>query len=48
MFLGTLGMSGQSAYWCIVDVLRPSPTDTLVVSGAAGYVLSFLLPNVRI
>lgn len=36
VFLGTLGMSGQSAYWCLVDVLKPKATDTLVVSGAAG------------
>lgn len=31
-------MSGQSAYWCLVDVLKPKVTDTLVVSVAAGYV----------
>lgn len=36
VFLGALGITGQTAYWCLVDTLEIKPTDTLVVSGAAG------------
>lgn len=36
VFLGALGISGQTAYWCLVETLRVEPSDTLVVSAAAG------------
>ncbi|MDX6698556.1 MAG: hypothetical protein QOE65_1953 [Solirubrobacteraceae bacterium] len=36
--LGTLGLSGVTAYFGLLDVGRPEPGDTVVVSGAAGSV----------
>ncbi|MFD4142248.1 NADP-dependent oxidoreductase [Streptomyces sp. NPDC058572] len=36
--LGTLGMSGMTAYFGLLDVGRPQPGQTVVVSGAAGAV----------
>lgn len=36
VFLAALGLTGQTAYWCLVDTLKVEPSDTLVVSGAAG------------
>ncbi|EJD02363.1 NAD-binding protein [Fomitiporia mediterranea MF3/22] len=36
--LGSLGISGATAYVALHFVLKPKPTDTLVVSGAAGAV----------
>ena len=36
VFLGALGGSGQTAYWCLVETLQVKPSDTLVVSAAAG------------
>jgi len=38
LYLGALGSSGQTAYWGMLDVLKPQPGQTLVVSGAAGSV----------
>ena len=37
-FLGTLGMTGMTAYFGLLDVGRPQPGDTVVVSAAAGAV----------
>lgn len=37
-FLGTLGMPGMTAYFGLLDVGRPVPGDTVVVSAAAGAV----------
>src|SRR4029077_3349628 len=36
--LGTLGMPGMTAYFGLLDIGRPVPGDTVVVSGAAGAV----------
>lgn len=36
--LGVLGMSGLTAYFGVLDVCRPEPGETFVVSGAAGAV----------
>ena len=36
--LGVLGMPGMTAYFGLLDVGRPQPGDTVVVSGAAGAV----------
>lgn len=36
--LGVLGTSGETAYWSIIDVAKPRPGDTVVISGAAGAV----------
>ncbi|WP_328398175.1 NADP-dependent oxidoreductase [Streptomyces sp. NBC_00390] len=36
--LGTLGMSGMTAYFGLLDIGRPQPGQTVVVSGAAGAV----------
>ncbi|XP_015521664.2 prostaglandin reductase 1-like [Neodiprion pinetum] len=36
--LGVLGMPGNSAYFPIIEILRPKAGETLVVSGAAGAV----------
>jgi NADPH-dependent curcumin reductase len=36
--LGTLGFSGLTAYFALLDVGRPEPGQTVVVSGAAGSV----------
>jgi NADPH-dependent curcumin reductase CurA len=38
VFLGTLGMPGMTAYFGLLDVGRPQPGETVVVSGAAGAV----------
>ncbi|KAF2204260.1 NAD(P)-binding protein [Delitschia confertaspora ATCC 74209] len=35
-FLGSLGFTGMTAYWGLVDVVRTTASDTVVVSGAAG------------
>jgi hypothetical protein len=37
-YLGALGMTGMTAYFALLDVGRPQPGDTVVVSGAAGAV----------
>ena len=37
-YLGTLGMTGMTAYFGLLDVGRPQPGDTVVVSAAAGAV----------
>ncbi len=36
--LGTLGMPGLTAYFGLLDIGKPNPGDTVVVSGAAGAV----------
>lgn len=41
-YLGTLGMSGLTAYFGLIDVGRPQPGQTVVVSGAAGAVGSIV------
>src|SRR6202007_1299228 len=38
VFLGTLGVPGMTAYFGLLDVGRPQPGETVVVSGAAGAV----------
>ena len=38
MMLGTLGMTGLTAYWGVTDVLEVTDGDTFVVDGAAGAV----------
>jgi hypothetical protein len=38
VYLGTLGMPGMTAYFGLLDVGAFKPTDTVVVSGAAGAV----------
>jgi NADPH-dependent curcumin reductase len=37
-YLGALGMTGLTAYFALLDVGRVKPSDTVVVSGAAGAV----------
>ncbi|MEO8506015.1 MAG: NADP-dependent oxidoreductase [Betaproteobacteria bacterium] len=37
-YLGTLGMPGMTAYFGLLDIGRPQPGNTVVVSGAAGAV----------
>jgi NADPH-dependent curcumin reductase len=37
-YLGTLGMPGMTAYFGLLDVGKPQPGNTVVVSGAAGAV----------
>ena len=37
-YLGTLGMPGMTAYFGLLDVGKPRPEQTVVVSGAAGAV----------
>src|SRR5882757_194221 len=37
-YLGVLGITGLSAYFALVDIGKPKPGETLVVSGAAGAV----------
>ena len=37
-FLGALGMTGMTAYFGLLDIGRPEPGQTVVVSGAAGAV----------
>ena len=36
MHLGALGLTGLTAYFGLIDVGRPEPGETVVVSGAAG------------
>src|SRR5271155_2280515 len=36
--LGVLGMTGMTAYFGLLDVCKPKPGETVVVSGAAGAV----------
>ncbi|XP_072171789.1 prostaglandin reductase 1-like [Diadema setosum] len=36
--LGTLGMPGKTAYLAFLDICKPQPGETVVVSGAAGAV----------
>ncbi len=38
VYLGTLGMPGMTAYFGLLDIGKPKPGDTVVVSGAAGAV----------
>lgn len=38
VFLGTLGMPGMTAYFGLLDIGRPKPGESVVVSGAAGAV----------
>ncbi|MDH2392583.1 NADP-dependent oxidoreductase [Streptomyces sp. HNM0663] len=38
VYLGTLGMTGMTAYFGLLDIGRPEPGQTVVVSGAAGAV----------
>jgi NADPH-dependent curcumin reductase CurA len=38
VFLGTLGMPGMTAYFGLLDIGKPEPGQTVVVSGAAGAV----------
>jgi NADPH-dependent curcumin reductase CurA len=38
VFLGTLGMPGMTAYFGLLDIGKPQPGETVVVSGAAGAV----------
>jgi NADPH-dependent curcumin reductase CurA len=37
-YLGTLGMPGMTAYFGLLDIGKPKPGETVVVSGAAGAV----------
>jgi NADPH-dependent curcumin reductase CurA len=37
-YLGTLGMPGMTAYFGLLDIGKPQPGETVVVSGAAGAV----------
>jgi NADPH-dependent curcumin reductase CurA len=46
--LGTLGLSGVTAYFGLLDVGRPEPGQTVVVSGAAGSVGSVVGQIARI
>lgn len=38
VYLSALGMPGMTAYFCLLDVGRPRPGETVVVSAAAGAV----------
>ncbi|MFL5351064.1 NADP-dependent oxidoreductase [Archangium sp.] len=38
VYLGVLGISGMTAYFGLLDIGKPNPGDTVVVSGAAGSV----------
>jgi NADPH-dependent curcumin reductase CurA len=38
VYLGALGMTGLTAYFGLLDIGRPQPGETVVVSGAAGAV----------
>ncbi len=40
--LGVLGMPGMTAYFGLLDICRPQPGETVVVSGAAGAVGSLV------
>ncbi len=46
--LGPLGMTGMTAYFGLLDVGRPQPGETVVVSGAAGSVGSMVGQIARI
>ena len=46
--LGTLGLSGLTAYFGLLDIGRPEPGQTVVVSGAAGSVGSVVGQIARI
>jgi NADPH-dependent curcumin reductase len=46
--LGTLGLSGMTAYFGLLDIGRPEPGQTVVVSGAAGSVGSVVGQIARI
>jgi len=48
VFLGVLGLSGLTAYFGLLDVGRPEPGQTVVVSGAAGSVGSVVGQIARI
>ena len=37
-YLGTLGMPGMTAYFGLLDIGKPKPGETVVISGAAGAV----------
>ena len=37
-YLGILGMTGLTAYFGLIDICKPKPGETVVVSGAAGAV----------
>ncbi len=41
-YLGTLGMTGLTAYFGLLDIGQPQPGETVVVSGAAGAVGSLV------
>jgi NADPH-dependent curcumin reductase CurA len=41
-YLGVLGITGLSAYFALMDIGKPKPGETLVVSGAAGAVGSIV------
>ena len=47
-YLGALGISGMTAYFGLLDVGRPEPGQTVVVSGAAGSVGSLVGQIARI
>jgi len=38
VYLGALGMPGMTAYFGLLDICKPQPGETVVVSGAAGAV----------
>lgn len=46
--LGVLGMPGATAYFGFLDICQPKPGETVVVSGAAGAVGSFVGQIARI
>ena len=37
-YLSVLGVTGISAYFCLLDICKPKPDDTIVVTSAAGAV----------
>lgn len=41
-YMGALGITGLSAYFALLDIGKPKPGETLVVSGAAGAVGSIV------
>jgi len=46
--LGVLGMPGMTAYFGLLDICRPKPGETVLVSGAAGAVGSYVGQIARI
>jgi NADPH-dependent curcumin reductase len=48
VYLGALGLSGLTAYFGLLDIGRPEPGQTVVVSGAAGSVGSLVGQIARI